>query len=145
FEALGLVVAGYAALILIWPWPPSRFLVPLAPLLVGLGLDGAVRAARRLNAMTRPPPAAATLTAAGLVACNLVALGRFADDSARTGFPHVCLDDAPVSWSSYEQVFSWLRANSSPGDTIACGLDSMVYLYTDRPAFRPFVHRPLVM
>jgi hypothetical protein len=47
-----------------------------------------------------------------------------------------------VAWQSYENIFQWLRGNSQPGDVIASGLDTMIFLYTGRQAIRPFQGRP---
>ena len=48
-------------------------------------------------------------------------------------------------WRSYERLFVWLKSNTQEGDVIASGLDSMVYLFTERKAVRAFVARPTAL
>jgi hypothetical protein len=57
-------------------------------------------------------------------------------------YPYLTRVEKPLSWSSYAGVFQWIKANTQPADVLASGLDSMMYLYTQRRAFRPFVSRP---
>ena len=57
-------------------------------------------------------------------------------------YPYFTRLEKPLPWSSYEGVFQWIKANTQPTDIIASGFDSMIYLYTQRRAFRPFVGRP---
>ena len=57
----------------------------------------------------------------------------------QTGFPAELSKDTKVYWASYEDVFRWLRQNGPANDVIASGLDSMVFLYTGRQAFRPYI------
>jgi hypothetical protein len=47
-----------------------------------------------------------------------------------------------VRWSEYEQLFRWIRENTAAEDVLASGLDSMLYLYTDRQAVKAFESRP---
>jgi hypothetical protein len=58
-------------------------------------------------------------------------------------YPVVSTLKEPISWPSYEDIFYWINTHTLPNDIIASGLDSMVYLYTGRRAFRPFQMNPM--
>src|SRR5207253_466414 len=68
-RALAAFVAAYLLLLVVWPWPPQRFLVPLLPLLAALLL-------RTLGRLSLPPRVAGTLWALLLLA-NLAAVAGF--------------------------------------------------------------------
>ncbi len=132
---------AYAAVILIWPWPPARFLVPLLPLTTIFLVRGSSRAVRWLPGRLRT----STLVTAVILAIgsNLLAYEKQARVVRRTGYPHVQVEgDSQARWSDYEQLFRWIRENTALEDVLASGLDSMLYLFTDRHAVRPFESRP---
>ena len=60
-------------------------------------------------------------------------------------YPSVYTMKEPVAWSSYKDIFHWINNHTLPDDVIASGLDSMVYLYTGRQAFRPFMMNPMAL
>jgi hypothetical protein len=146
-RALPWCLVAYLLLILVWPWPPTRFLIPILPFLVSYLLLSISTALRRVL----PLSGYRVLIMAGIVVvviANLWLLSRLNQVSQRFSYPYTSVasvPEAPVSWSSYEDVFAWLRTHSRPDDVIASGLDSMTYLYTGRRAFRPFVGRPAAM
>ena len=136
------ILLGYGIVIVMWPWNPSRFLIPILPFLIAHVLSGVSglfngRVARRV-----------VWRAFGFILCAIVATNVWAEahvaSIARTsGYSYGFAPDDPVSWTSYQRSFEWLRAHSRETDIISSGFDSMVSLYTERAAFRPFTHRPL--
>lgn len=143
-RCLPMCLLSYLALILVWPWPPLRFLVPIAPILAALLLESVATFLRRFL-----PARPARLTFSALVVLaivgNLLSLTRIHDLSHRSDYPFPSAHAEPASWSSYERVFAWIRSHTKPDDVIASGLDPTIYLYTGRTAFRPFVGRPLAL
>ena len=126
---------------LIWPWPPGRFRVPLLPLTTIFLVRGSRQAVRWLPGRLRT----ATLVTALILAIgsNLLAVKAQARVVRRTEYPHVQVEgDSQARWGDYEQLFRWIRENTAAEDVLASGLDSMLYLYTDRQAVRPFESRP---
>ncbi|UCC30773.1 MAG: glycosyltransferase family 39 protein [Phycisphaerales bacterium] len=128
---------AYSVPILLCPWPPHRFLVPVLPLLLAYlvriisALLGPLLRIRRIE----------LLPLAGLgvaIAANVLLQHRHCELSRRTGYPYTGIPAEPVAWRSYEDVFAWLRTHAQPDDVVASGFDSMIYLYTDLRAFRPF-------
>jgi arylsulfatase A-like enzyme len=131
---------GYLVIILFWPWPPYRFLIPILPILVPFLLRGIWAMSRRFFPLRRYGVVGAVALGIAVTA-NLALLYRHCELNQRTRYPYGTFPDAPVSWSSYERVFDWLRTHARPDDVVASGLDSMIYLYTDLRGFRPFVGR----
>lgn len=131
-------LAAYMAIVVAWPWPPVRFLLPVLPLL----LTGVVWAGSRV--LSRWPWLAVGLASALFAA----AVGQTAWMGTRThaleypAYPHV--PDAELAhWDRYAALLGWIEANTAPDAVIASGFDPMVYLYTGRLAYRPFVGRPV--
>jgi hypothetical protein len=95
-----------------------------------------------------PSPVYRVLAIVGLgvvMSANLSLLYRHHRISHDVGYPHLDLPGTPVSWSSYEGVFHWLRTHSRPDDVVAAGLDPLIYLYTGRRAFHPYVDHPTAL
>ena len=146
-RSLGLVpvvMLVYLALLVVWPWPPDRFIVPLLPLLGAMLFDVVWKFASRPETARILRPVVATAFAA-VVASNAWMLSTYVSASRTAGYPYFIWPGLPVSWQSYEKSFAWLREHTKPGDVIAAGFDTMTALYTDRPAIRPFDQRPLAL
>jgi hypothetical protein len=45
-------------------------------------------------------------------------------------------------WEAYERLFGWVRANTPADAVTASHADPVVYLFTGRKAFNPFVAAP---
>jgi hypothetical protein len=128
------VLLGYLGLILVWPWPPARFVVPLQPLLAVY----LFRPLGRLPAVRWVVPA---LTAV-LVATNLAAVvGRW-EKVRQRGYEPPVMQPGDPDWSAYERLFGWVRANTPADAVTASHADPVVHLFTGRKAFNPFVASP---
>jgi hypothetical protein len=140
FELLPVFLAGYGVLVLLWPWPPARFLLPVLPFVMMYVARVAVRLTSALL-----PTLHAWFLKGGLalaVAANIVVTMQVGVLYSRTGFPFPTFPDRPVQWSSYEEVFDWLREHTALTDRVGSALDSMVFLYTGRQSIRPFRYSP---
>jgi len=138
---LPLYLISYLSIVAVWPWPPFRFFVPILPFLVIYLLNGLLTIKQRLSFL----PSCRSAALVGiclLLVVNLTLVFVLGQTNHKTRYPLLVQLHPPVSWSSYEAVFNWLKSHTSPDDTIASGLDSMIYLYTGRRAVRPFVGRP---
>jgi len=137
----------YLALILLWPWHPARYSLPLLPLIplgLVLGTRHAVRAIggsdlpRAARAILRVVACAPLIAVAGALAgWNAAFLDR-SSGSLRLWFAA----DAEYGWSGFEETIDWIRDNTPENAVIASALDPLYYLYTDRRAVRPWFHRP---
>jgi hypothetical protein len=141
YRALPWMLAVYLAAMLVWSWPPQRFLVPILPFLAAYLLSACARmvkssgqsVARRL---VQP------IGVGAIVAANVGLLVCHAEQTGATGYPLPKFGMTRVEWSSYEETFAWLKANAQADDVIASGFDSMFALYTDCRSIRPFVYNP---
>lgn len=136
----------YGALAVVWPWPPPRFLVPVLPLLVPIAFSSTGRLVARL-----PVPIPSAGRAAGVVilaialAGHVMSLRDVGSLSRAAGYPFdsgVTGQVNVATWAGYRDLFAWIRDHTRDDDVVACGLDTMVYLYTDRQGFRPAVYHP---
>jgi hypothetical protein len=76
---------------------------------------------------------------------NLMLFYQRAITNHATGYPYPWVLEDPVSWSSYEAIFNWINHYTQVDDILASGLDTMMYLYTNRCSFRPFAMNPLAL
>jgi hypothetical protein len=134
-------LAAYLALMLVWSWPPYRFLVPILPWLAAYFLAAAAAAGSRLGLGIGWQRAGAACLAVIAFANGALVMGH-AEVVSQTGYPLVDLADPQTNWPAHQRLFAWLKQNSRPGDVVTSGLDSMVALYTGRQAFRPIVYQP---
>jgi hypothetical protein len=139
-RVLPIFLVLYAGLLLAWPWPPARFLVPVLALVLGVTLSIAGKF------LTRFAPATARSVAIGvLIACvgpNTLLLAQRATLNREYGYPYYSRPQEPVAWPVYLELFQWIREHTRETDTLAAPLDSMISAYTGRRAFRPYIHRP---
>jgi hypothetical protein len=135
-------LACYAATALVWPWMPHRFLAPIQLFVAAYLLQATVGLAQRLPDKWRPAPAWGAVAAGLLLAGNAALLLQHRQIVRELGYPMVRLGDPLVLWASYEDLFDWVRTTTSPDDVVVTGFDSMLSLYTGRPAIRPFASRP---
>jgi hypothetical protein len=134
-------IMAYLGLVMVWPWLPNRFLVPISPFLLYYFFQG-VNLFSQWGIRTRH------LLAIGLclmVAANLNLLYRYGKFANQFGFPYGHLVKEPASWTSYQEIFRWIKAHSQPTDVIASWNDSMIFLYTSRRAIRPFRISPALL
>jgi hypothetical protein len=129
---------AYFLMIFCWPWPPARFLIPILPFLIAGLMHGANQISQRF-APHFYYQALSSCVIAFLILSNLFILYQHIIIQNRTAFPQLLSKDASVYWTSYEDIFRWVKEYSSPNDIIGSGLDSMVFVYTEVQSFRPFV------
>ncbi|MDX1578034.1 MAG: hypothetical protein R3266_06100 [Gemmatimonadota bacterium] len=144
----------YGGLILLWPWLPSRYaipltpLVPLAALLAGRWLAEKVdwshetdlpglgpRLARGLG---RAAPWIPALLLAALATAWLAAYVPREPGTLRTAF----LTRLDYEWTGFEETADWLRAYTPPDAVLATAFDGAYFLRTGRQGIRPWFHRP---
>jgi hypothetical protein len=136
----GFLVA-YVLVVLVWPWPAPRFLIPILPFLLAYLLSRVWNWLQQLSLLARP--LCFGLTGVSLLLCMNVGLVYHAMTISQSmHYPYLRRLEKPLSWSSYEEVFQWIKVNTQPTDVLASGFDTMIYLYTQRRTFRPFVSRP---
>lgn len=119
-----LFLAGYLAIVLIWPFPPSRFVWGVWPLVLLMLVLGA-RAAAQANWRHQPLPMIALLAAAWVA----VGYGSYELRAVRGQW-----------WSSIPRqiapritsAVSWTASHTVPADVVSSDDELAVYLYTGR-------------
>jgi len=133
------------ALYLIWPFSPTRYSVPLAPVLILFLFRGMEQTADWFQhhrfgsfAITK----LVWLPALVVMVLNLFWLSSFVwsrhPDSTRGLYG----SRSPYTWAGFEQTFGWIRQNTAPDALLATAYDPMYFLYTGRKGIRPALHRP---
>jgi hypothetical protein len=141
-RALGL----YVLVTILWPWQPRRFLVPMLPFLAFYASEALRVASQQWRAKWS---AALTATFVGaVVSSNIYEQAALVRLTQESGYPYPTLAaarEAKVHWADYEDLFIWLRTHTDRGAILGSGMDTMLYLYTERQAIRPFVVRPTAL
>jgi len=122
-------LAAYMALVIVWPFEPTRFVWALLPLfcaMLALGIGFVFE--------QRPPTAALRVVRyAALAASSLLVVG-FGWYNVN-GVRQQWRDSVPrVTAARATPVVEWIRASTRPTDIIAMEDDPLIYLYTGRQA-----------
>jgi hypothetical protein len=135
-------LVGYLSVIILWPWPPSRFIIPILPFLLAyLFKDISKLFQNYLSIINKKLLIILSLSV--LMGINLSSIYQIGKINRTMHYPYPTTLNYPVSWLSYSSIFHWVNNHTQPDDVIASGLDTMVYLYTGRRAFRPFAMNPI--
>jgi hypothetical protein len=118
-------------IILLWPWDPFRFLLPLAPFLIFYvltGLSVAPRLTRGLRHLAAPKtqPAALTVAVWSLVGLHAVGNLNYAIGAAKVA------DER--EFAEVEALMGWVRQNVPEGQVVASTNPPLAYLQTGRKA-----------
>jgi hypothetical protein len=143
-QLLAWCLVAYAFTLVVWPWPPGRFLIPLYPALAAYlwkALGAVLMVARRIFSGRAAKVMAGVLCVIA-VAANITTIASQTAISHETHYPIRRPPERPFQWQSFELLFAWLRHVPAPTAVIAGGLDTMLFLYTGHPSVRPFPHRP---
>lgn len=122
-------LAAYMALVIVWPFEPTRFvwaLLPIFAAMLALGIASIVGQAPVFSWQR-------LARVASLAACALL-VGGFAMYNVN-GVRQQWRDSVPrVTAARATPVVEWVRASTRPDDIIAMEDDPLVYLYTGRRA-----------
>lgn len=130
-----LYLAGSLLLITMWPWDPSRYIVPLIPLLclsfvAGLRMIFERLPAIRQNWLSIQPKLLAGVVAA-CIASHLISDARFVLTVRRSGHYNAA---AASFWNEITTAYEWINRNTSQSSIIGCepAIDPSVFLFTTR-------------
>ena len=141
-KLLSLYLAGYISVIMLWPWPPPCFIIPILPFLLGYLLNEIWHIVNKYHIKYNIRHLIRFILITILI-INLSSIYMIGKSNRIEDYPYPTTLNEPVSWSSYLSIFHWINHRTRPDDLIAAGLDTMVYLYTNRRSFRPFAMNPL--
>ncbi|UCC73374.1 MAG: hypothetical protein JSV86_02065 [Gemmatimonadota bacterium] len=133
--ALSLTTAANATLIMLWPFPQDRFLLPILPFAGLLVAAGALWTGQRWRALTSRPALVLLAILAAVIALRQVSIRRYAysgeDPVATTGitYPSYYL----ASNTGYLAILSrWTLEHTSPDDRMLVEFPAGLFLHTGR-------------
>ncbi len=133
-------VALYLGLALLWPWEPTRFVVPLIPLLYGYLLteiklfgSAVVRHLSWADGLRWLAVGAVTL----FIVANFVLQARLV--------AMLWQSDTPAEWAARFRLYDWIKYNTAEKSVLASLNDTELYLYTGRTVVRNTSSRDIVM
>ena len=124
----------YCGLLVLWAWPPERFVAAVFPLVLFLFWVAAQRI-RGAVWLRWSLAVAALLVAAYLgearygVCRDVIANGAYTD----------------YNWSALRSMTAWIRSSTPPDAVLVSGLDPLIYLCTDRKGLRGFDLDPVAL
>ncbi len=133
-RAMSLVLFSYAAIVLLWPWPPFRFMMPILPFLCTMTIEPFCRLTRR----SLPAGALSSIGFALLVITNAWVLAETLTFSKSSKIPVMKAPQERLSWSSFIEIFAWIKSNTSATDNMASTYDALMYMYTGRKCVRMY-------
>ena len=126
----------YLGMMVLWPWPPARFMSPVLPLLILLGIQGLNWTIGRIR-QTAAKPVARLAVFALLVVSIAVADYKVAKQSINLGAVYPTASGYN-DWRHFEDMYRWIDANLPDDAIVNCILDPTLYLYTGRKAVRGY-------
>jgi hypothetical protein len=139
WRLLPFYLGSYLLLVLVWPWHPFRFLVPILPFLLAYFFQGISTSLDRWASIKKY---LLPLGLGLLLVAHFALLWQHGQQTKEFCYPFVMGQKNPAHWSSYKDMFRWLKSHSQPEDVIASMEDPMIFLYTGRRAIRPFKITP---
>ena len=139
------ILVGYLAILMIWPWPPFRFLMPILSFFYCYMFAAVIDLLKSKRWILKPLLAVMFFVPlignADSFKSDLL-IGR---SNHYPGYMLRVMQSASVKWSGFQEMFNWIKQNTRPGDLFISGIDPMLYLYTNRRGIRPFASRPSSM
>src|SRR5579862_1309737 len=139
--ALEWLVVIYGGMLLLWAWPPTRFLFPLLPAMLFYAYKGAGHVYRWTGLSPRPAGyclGALAILLAAQSGWSFARSVREVPTHGRVGIPNLDLDD----WAETGRLLTWIRQRTPPGAVVMGNIDPLVYLFTERHALRGFRQDP---
>jgi hypothetical protein len=148
-KSIHLFLLFYYGMLLIWVWPPIRFVVPIFPFWLFFAYKGIMLVCANFSSSERIP----RIVNEGLVILLCLCLGSALYLSSskvlRIHQATVPISNSPKNenydWFGVSSLLAWTSENT-PRDSVLLGnLDPTIYLYTGRKAVRGFVADPYLL
>ena len=111
--------------ILLWVWPPLRFVVPLLPLILWAVWSGFPLAARKV-----------LLASAWLLFLNAAwSSHAFSEKALLSGLWYPAATESHL-WQEFTRQLDWIKTNTAPEAVLQANVDPLIYLYANRHAVR---------
>ena len=138
----------YVFMLIVWPWHPLRYLLPMVPLVIFLffqgiyGLRDFVAAIRCLGRWKTVSLAVAHVPLVFHVAFELIWLSHYLPRTAQQLVRLPYGIQVPYGLDGFAETFDWIKKNTDESAVLATAYDPTYYLYTGRKAIRPGFHKP---
>ena len=148
-KSVHLFLLLYYGMLMVWVWPPNRFVVPIFPLWLFFAYKGIMLICTNISSKER----ILRIVNEGLVILLCICLGSALYlSSLKTIRIHqasissnILPTDDNYDWTAISSLLDWIRKNT-PSDSILLGnLDPIIYLYTGRKAIRGFFADPYLL
>jgi hypothetical protein len=128
----------YTAIVLLWPFTPTRFIWGLWPLVLCLPALGVAEVWR-----WRPQPGAWRAVRLVLVAGGLFLAVNYGRANATGYSNHWWSSISRTQANNLRSLVMWVRSNTRPTDVVSSNAEPIVYLYADRASLpaTPFTVR----
>jgi hypothetical protein len=135
--AVALTTAASLALVVVWPFPQDRLLLPVLPFIGLLAAFGIEEAARRLPARFRLGAPIVVALAAIVIGFRQMELRRAATESFVNGQAPAARDASilfvlAVNSRHIAALSGWVRTNTSPEDRLLVDFPAATHLYSGR-------------
>jgi hypothetical protein len=127
------VVVALLGLHLLWVWPPTRFIVPLVPLLLWAVWQCRPRRVEFAVLLALCLGVTSTWRSSEIVRAAL---------ETGTMWP---MAEGAEDWRRLHPLLDWLRVQTAPDAIVTGNLDPLYYLYSDRRAVRAFSADPYAL
>jgi hypothetical protein len=148
-KSIHIFLLFYYGMLLIWVWPPIRFVVPIFPFWLFFAYKGIMLACANFSSSARIQ----RIVNEGLIILLCICLGSslylFSSKALRIHQAPVPISNPPTNenynWFGVSSLLAWTSENT-PSDSVLLGnLDPTIYLYTGRKAVRGFVADPYLL
>lgn len=149
FKSIHLFFLCYCGMLLVWVWPPIRFVIPIFPFWLFFAYKGMMSLGVHISSRGW----GAKIANAAFVLLLCLSLGNalylFSENTLRLQKVSIMFESKTGSeeldWKKMSSLFNWIR-NNTPDDSILLGnLDPAIYLYTGRKAVRGLVADPYLL
>jgi hypothetical protein len=138
----------YLFMLLIWPWHPLRYLLPIVPLVIFFFFQGVyqlqdcVAAIQRRSRWKTLSLAVAGVPLVFLVVFDLLWVSSYLGGTRPNVIRFPLGVRVPYAWDGFAETFDWIKQNTDESAILATAYDPTYYLYTGRKAVRPGFHKP---
>jgi 4-amino-4-deoxy-L-arabinose transferase-like glycosyltransferase len=133
YRALHIYSVLYLLVIVVWPWPPLRFIWPILPILLYFAYCGLVQAWKHA-------PLVAMIAA---VTCLGLALPAQSHSVELASAPTLPFGPDQLRWPDFLQAMRQVASTTDSEDRILGILDPTIFLYTGRKGIRGFDADPI--
>lgn len=148
-KSIHLFLLFYYGMVLVWVWPPIRFVVPVYPLWAYYSYNGyRVILSLLFNSIKKVKVINGAIF---VVLCFSLGVSLYYS-SIKTLHTHQISiswpyeqDSIEYDWAEMESLFHWIRKNTPADSVLLANLDPTIYLYTGRKAVRGFKTDPFLL